>query len=102
MKEEFKSVFSWSCMSYLEAWLMIWQLCVQYANGTEHVLRSYETREAALRSIDLLYSQGYPLHIAYVVRHATVTSSEGTEGMEGREAANRKFGGGFWSYIRFS
>lgn len=54
---------------------MIWQLCIQYANGTERVLRSYRNREAALRSVDALYSQGYPLHIAYVVRHAQITAN---------------------------
>lgn len=49
---------------------MVWQLCIQYANGSERVLRSYKTRDAALNCLDALYSQGYPLHIAYVVRHA--------------------------------
>jgi hypothetical protein len=49
---------------------MVWQLCVQYANGSERVLRSYKTREAALKCVDVIYSQGYPLHIAYVVRCA--------------------------------
>ncbi|MDX2216625.1 MAG: hypothetical protein SFY66_25400 [Oculatellaceae cyanobacterium bins.114] len=47
---------------------MTWQLCVQYANGSERVLRSYRTREAALKCVDAIYSQGYPLHLAYVVR----------------------------------
>jgi len=51
---------------------MIWQLCIQYANGTERVLRSYRHRETAVRSIDAIYSQGYPLHIAYIVRHAQI------------------------------
>jgi hypothetical protein len=49
---------------------MIWQLCIQYANGRERVLRSYRSRETALNCIDAIYAQGYPLHIAYVVRHA--------------------------------
>lgn len=51
---------------------MIWQLCIQYANGTEKVLDSYTSREAALHSVDTLYANGYPMHIAYIVRHAIV------------------------------
>lgn len=48
---------------------MVWQLCVQYANGSERVLRSYNNRETALRCIDVIYqTYGYPLHLAYVVR----------------------------------
>ncbi|MGF1498822.1 MAG: family 2 glycosyl transferase [Elainellaceae cyanobacterium] len=47
---------------------MVWQLRVRYANGTEQVLRSYTNRETALLNVDALYSQGYPLHIAYIVR----------------------------------
>lgn len=49
---------------------MIWQLRIQYANGTEKVLRSFKNRETALRCVDRIYSYGYPLHIAYVVRSA--------------------------------
>lgn len=48
----------------------MWQLCIQYANGTERVLQSYKNRENALRRVDAIYSQGYPLHIAYLVRQA--------------------------------
>jgi hypothetical protein len=55
-----------------EDWTMIWQLCIQYANGRERVLRSYKNREAALKCVDAIYAHGYPLHIAYVVRHAQV------------------------------
>ncbi len=52
---------------------MIWQLCIQYANGNERVLRSFKNRDIALRCVDALYStNGYPLHFAYVVRHAQV------------------------------
>ena len=51
---------------------MIWQLCIQYSNGTERVLRSYQNREAALKGVDVLYSQGYPMHVAYVVRHVAL------------------------------
>ncbi|NJO42222.1 MAG: family 2 glycosyl transferase [Cyanobacteria bacterium CRU_2_1] len=48
---------------------MVWQLCIQYANGTERVVRSFKNRESALRLVDALYViKGYPLHFAYVVR----------------------------------
>jgi hypothetical protein len=47
---------------------MIWDVCVQYANGTKRVIRSYKNRETALKCVDAIYSQGYPLHLAYVVR----------------------------------
>lgn len=50
---------------------MIWQVCIQYANGTFQVLRSYSQRETALKCVDAIYlAQGYPLHLAYVVRPA--------------------------------
>ncbi|HIK55295.1 MAG TPA: family 2 glycosyl transferase [Synechococcales cyanobacterium M55_K2018_004] len=51
---------------------MIWQLCIQYSNGTEKVLRSYTNRDSALQGVDALYANGYPLHVAYVVRHVQV------------------------------
>lgn len=47
---------------------MIWQICIQYPNGKERVLRCCHDREVALRYIDAIYSQGYPLHVAYIVR----------------------------------
>lgn len=47
---------------------MIWQLRIQYANGTERVLKSFKNRETALRWVDHIYKEGYPLHFAYVVR----------------------------------
>lgn len=50
---------------------MIWQLRIQYANGTEKVLHSFKNRETALRYVDRIYSYGYPLHFAYVVRSAS-------------------------------
>lgn len=53
---------------------MIWQICIQYASGRETVLRSYHSRDAALRGVDQLYSKGYPMHLAYIVRHAQVLS----------------------------
>ncbi|MBE9178450.1 family 2 glycosyl transferase [Oculatella sp. LEGE 06141] len=50
---------------------MVWQLCIQYSNGSERVLRSYRSRETALRCVDAIYNaNGYPLHLAYVVRSA--------------------------------
>ena len=48
---------------------MIWEVCIRYANGTERSVRSYQSRETALKYIDALYKlQGYPLHCAYIVR----------------------------------
>lgn len=47
---------------------MIWQICIQYPNGKERALRCYHDREVALRYIDAIYTQGYPLHVAYIVR----------------------------------
>lgn len=55
---------------YSETTTMIWQLCIQYSNGSEKVLKSYKNRDTALECVDALYSQGYPMHVAYVVRHA--------------------------------
>lgn len=50
---------------------MVWQICIQYANGTERVLRSFPNRDTALKLVDALYAaKGYPLHLAYVVRCA--------------------------------
>lgn len=50
---------------------MIWEVCIEYANGTQKVLRAYKERETALRYIDAIYSsQGYPMHLAYIVRPA--------------------------------
>jgi hypothetical protein len=39
---------------------MNWQVCIRYPNGQEN----------ALKRIDAIYSQGYPMHVAYVVRPA--------------------------------
>ena len=48
---------------------MKWEVCVQYTNGSKRVLRSHQNRETALKCIDTIYSvQGYPMHLAYVVR----------------------------------
>lgn len=56
--------------SIQEGTIMIWQLCIQYANGKEKVLWSFKNRETALRWVDTLYNvNGYPLHYAYTVRH---------------------------------
>ncbi|HEY9615471.1 MAG TPA: family 2 glycosyl transferase [Microcoleaceae cyanobacterium] len=50
---------------------MIWQLCIRYPNGQEKPLQNYRDRELALKYVDAIYSQGYPMHVAYVVRPAT-------------------------------
>lgn len=47
---------------------MFWELRIQYANGNEKVLRTCKNRETALRYIDAIYSQGYPMHVAFLVR----------------------------------
>ncbi len=49
---------------------MIWQVCIRYPNGQERALRSYKNREVALKHIDAIYSEGYPMHVAYIVRPA--------------------------------
>lgn len=53
-----------------------WNVCVLYASGREKVLWFCRSRETALRSIDLLYGYGYPLHVAYVLRQSTVSRDE--------------------------
>ena len=53
---------------------MIWQICIRYPNGQERVIRSCHDREVALRYIDAIYSHGYPMHVAYVVRQAEAPS----------------------------
>jgi hypothetical protein len=55
--------------------LMIWQLRIQYANGTERVLKSFKNRETALKWVDRIYKDGYPLHFAYVVRSVPIASA---------------------------
>lgn len=50
---------------------MQWQLCILYADGSERVLKSYKNRETAVRCVDAIYLEGYPLHYAYVVREAS-------------------------------
>lgn len=47
---------------------MIWQLRIKYANGSEKVLRSFKNRDLALKWVDWIYTHGYPLHLAYIVR----------------------------------
>ena len=47
---------------------MDWQICIRYPNGQEKAICTYRNREVALKQIDAIYSQGYPLHVAYVVR----------------------------------
>ncbi len=45
-----------------------WQICIRYPDGQEKGLCTYRSREVALKQIDAIYSQGYPLHVAYIVR----------------------------------
>lgn len=47
---------------------MLWELCIQYANGTEQVLKVFKDLELALNCVDRIYAEGYPMHIAYMVR----------------------------------
>ncbi|MCG8365148.1 MAG: family 2 glycosyl transferase [Pseudanabaenales cyanobacterium] len=49
---------------------MHWELCIQYANGTEQVLRAFRDLETAENCVDRLYAKGYPMHIAYLIRLA--------------------------------
>lgn len=49
---------------------MLWELCIRYPNGQERALRSYKNREVALKRIDAIYLEGYPMHVAYIVRPA--------------------------------
>ena len=49
---------------------MLWELCIRYPNGKERALRSYKSREVALKNIDAIYLDGYPMHVAYIVRPA--------------------------------
>lgn len=46
---------------------MTWEVRIQYANGKESTLRACKNRETALRYVDVMYSHGYPMHLAYVV-----------------------------------
>ncbi|QZZ20116.1 family 2 glycosyl transferase [Leptothermofonsia sichuanensis E412] len=54
---------------------MVWQICIRYPNGQERVLRDCRNREVALKYIDVIYSQGYPMHVAYIVRQAKTPDS---------------------------
>lgn len=47
---------------------MSWQICIRYPNGREKAICTYRNREVALKRVDAIYSQGYPMHVAYVVR----------------------------------
>jgi hypothetical protein len=49
---------------------MNWQVCIRYPNGQEKAICSFQNREHALKRIDAIYSEGYPMHVAYVVRPA--------------------------------
>lgn len=60
---------------------MDWQICIRYPNGQEKAICTYRSREVALKQIDAIYSQGYPLHVAYVVRPTgTVENYHGSSG----------------------
>lgn len=47
---------------------MAWQICIRYPNGQEKPICSYRNRENALKRVDAIYAQGYPMHVAYIVR----------------------------------
>ncbi|PSN13937.1 family 2 glycosyl transferase [filamentous cyanobacterium CCP5] len=47
---------------------MFWELYRQHANGKEEVLRVFRDLEVALNCVDRIYQQGYPMHMAYLVR----------------------------------
>lgn len=48
---------------------MFWELCIQYANGYEEVIRVFQDLDLALNYVDRIYAQeGYPMHLAYCVR----------------------------------
>lgn len=57
---------------------MSWQICIRYPNGFEKAICTYRNREVALKRVDAIYSQGYPMHVAYVVR--PIESADATEG----------------------
>ncbi len=56
---------------------MLWEVCIRYPNGQERALRSFRNREVALKRIDAIYSDGYPMHVAYVVRPAQEVAFSG-------------------------
>jgi hypothetical protein len=63
---------------------MDWQVCIQYPNGKERALRSYKNREVALKHIDAIYSQGYPMHVAYIVRPSEPADAFAPSSLVGR------------------
>ncbi|MBC7970780.1 MAG: family 2 glycosyl transferase [Verrucomicrobia bacterium] len=56
---------------------MLWEVCIRYPNGQERALRSFRNREVALKRVDAIYSDGYPMHVAYVVRPAQEVAFSG-------------------------
>ncbi|MDX2243355.1 MAG: family 2 glycosyl transferase [Leptolyngbyaceae cyanobacterium bins.302] len=58
---------------------MGWQICIRYPNGQEKPICSYRNREVALKRVDAIYSQGYPMHVAYVVRPIETDDAVGEE-----------------------
>lgn len=55
----------------------MWELCIRYPNGQERALRSYKNREVALKRIDAIYADGYPMHVAYIVRPSQAIAFSG-------------------------
>jgi hypothetical protein len=58
-----------------EAMVMKWEVCIRFSNGQERALRWCKDREIALRYVDAIYAQGYPMHVAYIVRPAAILES---------------------------
>lgn len=57
---------------------MTWDVCLEYANGNQTLLKTYRHRETALRYIDFIYATyGYPMHVAYIVRPSQPTFNLG-------------------------
>lgn len=54
---------------------MSWEVRIQYANGNEKVLHTCKNRETAISYVDAIYSQGYPLHLAYFVHPVLETQT---------------------------
>ncbi|MDJ1169394.1 family 2 glycosyl transferase [Roseofilum sp. BLCC_M154] len=49
--------------------IITWDVCLEYANGHQIILKTYNYQETALEHIDLIYATyGYPMHVAYIVR----------------------------------
>lgn len=64
---------------------MGWELRIKYSDGKEQALRSYKNREVALKQIDAIYAQGYPMHVAYIIRPAPSLNSPPTTSTIGNQ-----------------